>query len=195
MQELFGNQVLLTHPSDMYGMTSTLLHPVYGHHVHLGYRGKDLIVRARIGNTVLEHIPRRIFGRLEECDLPAFLVENCTHWMDLHTGVIEIRPQGRQWISYFGNWYLDYRRREAKRAYPSPSTNPRYDTLVDPHSILFSKIARIFQNFEDPQYLAVWQPVSGRLTVHLTRLELLFYVNSRGCLQCPQLNSEIDFGK
>ncbi|KAH7403218.1 hypothetical protein BKA64DRAFT_443813 [Cadophora sp. MPI-SDFR-AT-0126] len=192
MQELFGNQVLLTRQSEMLGMTYKLLHPIYGHYVHLGYRGKDLIVRACFGNTVLEHIPRRIFGNLESCDLPAFLVDNCTHWMNLQTGFIEIRPKGRDWISNHGNWYLDYRRREAKRAYPSPSTSPRFDTLIDPHSRLFGQIAKIFQNFEDPQYLAVWQPVSGRLTVHLTRLELLFYVNSRGLLQCPQLNSEID---
>ncbi|KAK0115534.1 hypothetical protein ONS96_013988 [Cadophora gregata f. sp. sojae] len=192
MQELFGNQMLLTHPSRMPGMTYTLLHPVYGHSVHLGYRGKDLIVCACIGNMILEHIPRRIFGKLDSCDLPAFLVDNCTHWMNLQTGVIEIRPMGRTWILNRNNWHLDYRHREAKRAYPSPSTIARYDTLIDPHCRLFGQIAKIFENFEDPQYLAVWQPVSGRLTVHLTRLELLFYVNSRGRLECPQLSSEVD---
>ncbi|PVH75301.1 hypothetical protein DL98DRAFT_562460 [Cadophora sp. DSE1049] len=153
MQELFENQVLLTHPSWMPGMTYTLLHPMHGHYVHLGYRGKDLVVRACFRNTILEHIPKRIFGKPEDCDLPA-LVQDCTHWMDVENSIIEIRTKGKEWMSNDRNWRLDFRRREARRTYPSPPTDPKYDTLIDPHSKIF--------------------------------------VNSRGLLECPQLNSEID---
>lgn len=87
------------------------------------------------------------------------------------------------WKSRASNWYLDTRVCQAKR---------RGKILVDPHGRIFALIANQFKDFENRRHLTVFQPVSGRLTVILPRLELLFFVNSRNLLECPQLRSEID---
>lgn len=192
MQQLFGNQSLLTYPSALPGMTYMLAVPMYGNAVHLGFRHGVLVVQTCLGNEIFELIPREIFGDSASFDLPASLVDNCNHWMNIRTGLIEIRT-ANPWVPRMNSWYLDFYGRQASRPRPSPTRDLRHtSTLVDTHCPLFKAIARIFDKFEDSRQLGVMQPGLGRLTVFLRRLELTFFVNTRGMLQCPQLNAEID---
>ncbi len=55
LKQLFGNQSLLTYPSGLPGMTYMLAMRMYGHQIHLGFRNRNLIVRACVRNTVLAH--------------------------------------------------------------------------------------------------------------------------------------------
>lgn len=183
LQQLFGDQSLLTSPSNLPGMTYMLPNPIYGHQIHLGFRNGNLVVRARFRDGILELIPIEKFGNPESFDLPATLITNCVHWINLKTGVIEIRQQPHIWKSKESNWYLDFNERQARR---------RTSTLVDPQSLLFQRVAHIFDRFEYRQYLTVYQPATKPLMVELRRLELQFVVNRRNLLESPQLRSEID---
>lgn len=161
---------------------------MYGHQIHLGRRKDAVIVRAQVNGSPLELMPRSIFGTGNSFDLPADLVDECMHWLDLRTGIIEIRPQRSMWLTRPGNWRLDVRSAQA--------STPKL-TLIDPHSQAFKLVAEKFALFEDKRYITVYQPKSmgSRLTVELRRLELLFFVNRRGLLECSQLRAEIDPGK
>jgi hypothetical protein len=187
LQELFGNQSLLTYPPHVHGMTYMLAMNKGDHQIHFGIRGGNLVVRAFIGDAILELIPRNVFGGSDHFDLPASLVRNCIHWLNVQTGMIEIRPQSTPWKSKGTNWVLNFNARSASAWSASRGTV----RLVDPRSNIFSRVAQIFDKFEYRQYLTVYQPDSRRLTVDLRRLELRFFVNDRNLLESDQLQAEI----
>jgi hypothetical protein len=220
-----GEQILLTTPSNLPGMKYMLPQAVNKHVVHLGFRQENLVVRVLFQGELFELIPREIFGNPKNFDLPATLVMNCVHWISLRTGIIEIRQQPHivraslnflrsflgsqrsralfkdifhsvpassnnrgifQWKPKDSNWRLDYKTRQAHR---------RTSTLIDPRSRLFAHVAGIFDRFEYPQFLTVYQPAGKPLMVELRRLELQFIVNTRGLLESRQLRSEIDINQ
>ena len=183
LHELFGDQSLLIYPSGLLGMTYVLAIPMYGHQIHLGFRNGNLIVRACVRDIVLEFVPRELFVGPLTFDLPASLVDNCVHWLDLKTGVIQIRKKPDVWKFKESNWLVNIHTRHAKR---------RGVSLVNPQSRLFQQIARLFDRFELPRQLTVFQPARKNLSVELRRLELTFCVNTRSLLESPQLRSEID---
>ncbi|OCL12896.1 hypothetical protein AOQ84DRAFT_417852 [Glonium stellatum] len=182
LKELFGDQHLLTFPSSLPGMTYMVPTLIEGHQIHFGFRAGKLIIRARIGGTLLECVEREIFGDHSNLDLPAPLVDGCVHWLDIKNKELQIRRQPKIWRKRPSNWTLDLKTRQAfkKNVY-----------LVNPHSALFRQVAQIFEHFEHRSQLVVYQP-RGSLSVELKRLELRFSVNSQRLLQSPQLRSEID---
>ncbi|KAK8250072.1 hypothetical protein IWZ00DRAFT_531073 [Phyllosticta capitalensis] len=184
LKELFGLQSLLTYTSSLAGMTHMLSFKPNNHQIHIGSRDGFAVVRAYFEGDVLEYIPKTIFGDLSTgMDLPASLVENCVHWLNLNTGQIEVRQTPNIWVPKPSNWVVDVHFRYAFR---------RKSTLVDPHSWVFQQIAQIFHLFEHPARLTVYQPESGKLAVELRRLELNFFVNNKGLLLCKELKAEID---
>lgn len=66
---------------------------------HLGFRDNRLIVTARLRNTVLEYIEPGVFASPAGFDLPAELVENCVHWLDLETAKLEARQKPDIWMA------------------------------------------------------------------------------------------------
>lgn len=183
LTELFGAQNLLTYPSALPGMTYMLALPVYQHAIHIGFRDKKLIVRACFHDTVLELVPRQVFIGPLSFDLPASLVDDCVHWLDINTGLMEIRKRPDIWKIKDSHWVLDFNTRRAHR---------RGSSLVDPQSRLFQQVARIFDRFEYRQQLTVFQPRRRNLSVELRRLELSFAVNQKNLLESAHLRSEID---
>ncbi|KAK8186362.1 hypothetical protein BC567DRAFT_189406 [Phyllosticta citribraziliensis] len=179
LEELFGTQRLRTYPSSLRGMTHMLSCTPKGHQIHIGLRNGLLFVRAYHCGNILELIPRTLFAE----DLPASLVENCLHWLNVQTGQMEVRQRPDIWICKPSNWIVDVPLRLARR---------RKSTLVDPHSSLFQRVARMLLGFEYPSQLTVYQPESFRLSVELRRLELSFHVNHNGLLYCKELKAEID---
>ena len=184
LERLFGKQNLLTYPSSLYGMNHTLAFPIRGHEIHFGFRNNSLIVQARARGTLLELIPHHVFGNQSNFDVPDPLAANCVHWLDLETGILEIRQKPDIWISKTSNWLLNFRLHRAQR---------RNSFLVDPHSRTFNQVARIFEQFEHRHQLTVYQSSKSTLCVELRRLELSFFVNPKnGLLYCRQLRSEVD---
>lgn len=182
LNELFGEQNLLTFPSGLPGMSYRLALNMSGNEVHLGFRGTSMIIRMRKNHIIYEHIDRSIFGTLNDFDLPADLVDKCVHWLDLKTGRLECRRKPKIWTSRESNWTLEVKRKICHR---------RQSMLVDPHSEVFKKIANLFTHFEYPRFLTLFQG-GNTLNVLLKRLELQFFVNTKGLLESFQLGSEFD---
>jgi hypothetical protein len=191
IQELFGSQALGVLPSPLPGMSLVIDRMMpFEHWVHLGFRDKDLVIRAehraqhraQHSTKLLEFVPPSVFGGERHHDLPGPLAVNCYHWLDLGTGVVEIRQQD-PWKSKLGNWRLDLKTGRATR-------NNR-STLVDPNCELAKRVAQNFHQFEYSHNITVYQPQHGNLRVELKRLELDFVVVQGGLLLCPQLGAVI----
>jgi hypothetical protein len=183
IQVLFGSQGLKIFPSGLPGMSLVIHRQMpYDHWVHLGFRDANLVIRAQHGNRVLELFDPACFRNAHQYDLPAALIVDCYHWLDLTTGIMEIRQQD-PWKSKKGNWRLSLTTRQATRNNGS--------TLVDPNCELARKVAQNFYHFEFPQFVTLYQPPRSRLRVELKRLELDFEVTPAGLLYCAQLGAVI----
>ncbi|KAF4988308.1 hypothetical protein FDECE_15104, partial [Fusarium decemcellulare] len=194
IQELFGGQHLLTCPSNI--LEYQLVSDVEQHQVHFGFRNGQVIIRAFWRRSLLEYIPRATFKGAAGWDLPAGLVEDCVHWLNLQTGQLEMRRKPWIWRSKRSNWILDVRQRVAIRNQNRDLRNgkeSRGTALVEPRSDIGQRISNIFRNFEDVDKLTIYQPVGrGPLSVEMKRLEIRFSVNRQGLLECPQLGAEVD---
>ncbi|KAE8135900.1 hypothetical protein BDV38DRAFT_120045 [Aspergillus pseudotamarii] len=183
LKELFGNQRLIAFPSNMPGMNYTLALDREGHQIHLGYRNKNLVIRAWKDGRTFELIPRSVFERNGKLDLPVPLVFDCVHWVNLNSGILEARRMPLIWRERPGNWKINIRTRQAQRG---------KSLLVDPYSQLAISIAEIFHHFEHPSMLTIYQPSLNTLSLELKRMNLGFHVNKRQLLQCKQLAAEVD---
>jgi hypothetical protein len=190
LQELFGNQSLLTYPSNLKGMQYTLCISPHGNQVHIGFAGERMIVRVRNGQQILEFIPREVFGTHQVFDLPGPLLINCIHWFDLQTGQLEIRPRASMWQSKKDtHWHADLIGRCTR------TRGLHKDTLIDPHARLFHRVARNLEGLEMRHQIVVYERLRGHnpktsIMVDLPRLQLSFFVK-RGALQCPQLQASV----
>jgi hypothetical protein len=182
MQELFGGRHLLTRPSGL--LDYQILAEMEGHQVHVGIRDGRITVKALFRGSTLQFIPRSMFKSPMFWDLPADLVDDCVHWLDLTTGNLEMRRKPRIWRRKPSNWVLNIRRRRATR---NTGTS-----LVEPNSEIGRKVRSIFEDFEDTKRLTIYQPAIKPLSVEMKRLEIRFHVNQRGLLFCPQLRAEVD---
>ncbi|OTA65961.1 hypothetical protein K449DRAFT_366540 [Hypoxylon sp. EC38] len=192
LDELFGNQTsLMKFPSNSPGMTHVLAFTQEDHEIHIGYDSGLTIIRAIKGTKVLELIPREYFYNGNAFDLPAPLVENCIHWLDLVSGILEIRSKSRNiWRPHRYNWRLDVTTSTCSRFTPTARFK---EILVDPYSPLFIRVTKIFEWFEPPRHLTIYQP-SGKYapTVEMPRMQLKWFVNRDNLLQSAHLQAEID---
>ncbi|CBF79793.1 hypothetical protein AN7637.2 [Aspergillus nidulans FGSC A4] len=182
LKELFGSQRLFALPSNLPGMEWTLLNSADGHRIHLAHRGEQLIIRAEAYRSILELVPRSVFGRGPNFDLPYPLIIDCIHWMDLRTGILEVRQKPRIWKRREGNWKIDIRTRKCER---------KRVTLVDPFSSLARQISQVFQHFEQSNRITIIR-TPKTLIVELKRLNLDFSLTKWGSLKCHQLGALID---
>ncbi|KAK4064684.1 hypothetical protein Trihar35433_8201 [Trichoderma harzianum] len=185
---LFGDCNLRVYASAMIGMEYTLADPFERQHVHLGMRNARAVIRTEGKNGLFELVPREIFESSGpwDFDLPLSLLNACTHWLNLNTGILEVRRHPSTWNRRPRDWTIDVNKRRATRG--------EKVSLVDPHSSEFRQIARTFEHFEVPRKLTVFQSCSqrGKLSVELRHLDLEFHVNSSGLLFCKQLRANID---
>ncbi|KAL2868108.1 uncharacterized protein BJX67DRAFT_387489 [Aspergillus lucknowensis] len=82
--------------------------------------------------------------------------------------------------------------RQKPRIWKRRSAQRRESKLIDPFSDLAQTISRIFLHFEHPCGLTVFQPLKGKLSVEMKRLDLDFFVTNAGLLQCRQLCAVVD---
>ncbi|KAK1971591.1 hypothetical protein LY78DRAFT_688890 [Colletotrichum sublineola] len=187
LTELFGEQALLTRPSDMPGMDYTLTVKPRGYRIDVGYDTGSIIIRAIKGQQWLQLIQRNVFFSDNSSDLPGHLIDNCFHWLDLHSGKIYISSGTDIWNISHRNWTINVHQATCSRpGYPGD------ERIVDTYSPLFTRVARIFDGFELRRHLLVFQPATKHLQVGIGRLQLSFFVNQRNLLESPQLGSEID---
>jgi Protein of unknown function (DUF3638)/Protein of unknown function (DUF3645) len=183
LEKLFGKQSIVVFPSGLPGMTYVVPFIINNHQIHIGFRDKQMFIRACYKNEIMELIHPGVFTRPPGFDLPADLLVNCVHWLNLSTGVMEIRKFPDIWVSKFACWKVDVPKRTARRK--------DTQSLVDPRSPTFQRIARIFMDFESSDRITMFQTEKG-LNIDLRRLELSLFVTRDGLLHCRQLASEID---
>ncbi|KAF4980380.1 hypothetical protein FZEAL_3610 [Fusarium zealandicum] len=194
LTELFGNQALLTFPSNRPGMQYVLCVTPQGYQVHIGLgRLGDLIVRAFRGRYSLQLIPRDNFRNDLNWDLPGPLLHDSFHWLNLRNGDILITKKHQPWPDYPFPWYvLSLQNQRCTRAHTYNGDQIR-DSVVNPYSPLFNRVTRILDSFEDKDQILVFQPGGNRnLSVELPRLNILFYANRNRVLESPQLQCQID---
>ncbi|KAK6495019.1 hypothetical protein TWF481_003047 [Arthrobotrys musiformis] len=190
LHALFGNRNLLTVPSRLSGMTYMISAETNNHRVHLGFRKGQMIVRAewrdlseyKPKTTILQYVPVEFFRSEENGeDLPASLLDECFHWLDLQRKLLFCRKSC--WKRRESDWTINLESKEALR---------REVKLVDRFSPLFKKVSAIFNRFELDRYLTVFQPKRRPLSVEMRRLELKWEVNGLGLLESEALQSYID---
>ncbi|KAM5341666.1 hypothetical protein ACJ41O_014697 [Fusarium nematophilum] len=193
LNELFGNQALLTYPSNRPGMQYLLCVKPRRYEVHVGFsRSRELIVRAFRGPYSLQLIPRDVFRSGPYWDLPGPLLNDSFHWLNLRNGEVLITKRHQPWPDHPSPWYiLNLREKTCARSHMYKGLRTQ-DTIVSPNSPLFNRVARILDSFENREQILVYQPGGRRnLSVELPRLNILFYVNNR-LLVSPQLQCQID---
>lgn len=190
VKAIFGDRHFLAYPSEMPGMSYRIATHVNNHTIYFGFRGEEVIVvSARNSGEVFEYVPRRVFiDENDTYDLPRSLVDNCFHWLDKNLGQLEIRRSKTLWERQVNDWTLNIKMCHAHR----PG-----QVLVDPLSKTAALLHPIFQGFDDIQRMTVFQPIKPQesLNVELRHLELSFFVNKDGALQCRELSSVVDFNQ
>ncbi|POS83055.1 hypothetical protein EPUL_004549, partial [Erysiphe pulchra] len=186
-KRLFGLEVIHVWPSQLSGMDYALDQTRYEHEVHFGTRNGIKIIQALKKGEHLEFLPFEIFLGNQKSDLPNYLVNSCIHWLNYQTKCIEIRQIANPWRYGPTDWTIDLNRRTATYVHSYKTL-----TLIDPYSIIFKKITRIFQGLEDSSEILVIQGVRGRIKVIFPRLELKFHINENRFFECSQLASEVD---
>lgn len=186
---LFGDARLRTFTSNHDGMSYQLVETYDKHHIHFGLRDDQVVIRAVSKEGALEFIPRGVFGQDDAFDLPANFVEDKAHWLNLHTQCLIIRPQKKALKHRAWDWYIDLRKRECIK---KKATNASVSRLVDPNAPFARRISRLFDHFEQPQRMAIFQHPNRQPLVELTRFDLSFAVTNRGLLYESKLKMELD---
>ena len=153
--------------------------------VYFRMTGDELIVWAKEQhcNDILQLIPP---SKLEP-DLPAVLVENHVHWLNLTTRLIEVRPITEMWQSSPENWYIHF----------DPgchSMKKGHTTLLDIRSPSWKMISRRLEPFEMSLNLIMTVALESdtpEVSVELPRYGLTFFINSHGELESRNLRDMV----
>lgn len=157
--------------------------------VYFSLRNDDLIIRASACNSeTTELVPHeKLTG-----DLPEVLIQGHTHWLNLSTSMLEIRPLENPWESSSENWTIDctpgrYRMRKGRAI------------LVDIRSPTWAMASGLLKPLDSPQNLIITLSAVDlnqaqlflRLTVDLPRYGLSFYVDDDGDLQSRNIRGMV----
>ncbi|KAG1750414.1 uncharacterized protein EDB91DRAFT_1243991 [Suillus paluster] len=184
---LFGHQELDVFPTKIPGIEFATKTFIHGFQIFFGMRSGDVVIQSKWKDGhLLELIPRE---KLQP-DIPASLVEDHVHWLDLSTGVIEFRPMESMWNPSDKNWVLQFTEGGQSVAQQGHST------LFDIQSPAFCMIAKTLSPLENFQYLIVTCSADTRQTVvnvNLPRFGLSFFIDRDGDLHsCNQKGMVVD---
>ncbi|KAG1849516.1 hypothetical protein F4604DRAFT_1971218 [Suillus subluteus] len=186
-QSIFGDQVLDIVPADIRGMEYATRGNLCDHQVSFSLRdSNDLIIRAKHikhDSPILQLIPSHKFVD----DLPTILVAGHTHWLNLSTREIEIRPAENTWKSSPDNWVL--------RFAVSTVENSSAATLVDIRSQTWDMISKRLRPLEDARFIMVtYNKAFGStpsLKADLPRYGLEFFIDEDGELQSRNMRNMV----
>ncbi|KAG2136632.1 hypothetical protein DEU56DRAFT_980804 [Suillus clintonianus] len=189
-QYIFGNQVLDIVPADIPGMEYATRGTVCDHQVSFAlHDSNDLIICAKHieqRSPTLQLIPSQKFVG----DLPTILIEVHTHWLNLSTSEIEIRPAGNVWNFSPDNWVLRF-------AVSGSSTvqNASGATLIDIRSQTWDMISKRMRPLENARFIMVtYNRASGStplLKADLPRYGLEFFIDDDGELQSRNMRNMV----
>ena len=179
-RRLFGSRILHVSTSSLPGTRYKSITEVHSHEIHLGMENEQLVVIAIFSGCLLRLIAHDVFRG----DIADPLVDDYFHWMNVESGVIELRPYETPWVVgsglelYFqlhGNSLLNIGERK----------------LVDCRSQLGKAISQILVVLEQPGYILVTTS-EGAVDVELPRFGLKFWIDADGQLQSRELGAVVD---
>ena len=140
------------------------------------------------GSNIIELIPQEKL----EGDLPAVFIEGHAHWLNLSTSILEIRPLNKLWETSSENWNIDctpgrYRMHKGRVL------------LVDIRSPTWTMVSSLLKPLDSPQNLIITIPPvdsnqldsPSRLSVHVPRYDLSFYIDEDGDLQSRNIRGMV----
>ncbi|KAI5991231.1 hypothetical protein EDD15DRAFT_2449545 [Pisolithus albus] len=171
---LFGDQAPDVLPGDMVGMEYVTRGFIEDYRVYFRTGTDGLVVRAKKADSdVFELIPP---GKLSS-DLPAPLVENHVHWLNLTTQVLEARPVENIWKSSADNWTLHFS--------PGSHSMIKGDTrLFDVRSQTWRMLSERLQPLEKSRNLVILLENARTVSASLPRYGLSFFINDDQELEC-----------
>ena len=179
---VFGAQILRVSTSDMTGMQYMTAAEEYGYRFYFSLRGADLIIRAKTASTVLELISHENFMG----DFPMRFVEDCVHWLDLTTSVVEFRQFDQRWTTDVNNWRLAY------QPHGVSHLQNKEHQLVDVRSRTCQNTLDVFGKLETLMFTHTTRSAGGALHVSLPRLGFHFVRHDNGELECQELRKIVD---
>ncbi|KAG1873801.1 hypothetical protein F4604DRAFT_1765091 [Suillus subluteus] len=167
---LFGHQVFDVFPTKIHGMEFVAKAVIHHFKIFFGMRSGDVVIQSQHEKGYfLELIPP---GNLE-LDIPALLVQDHVHWLNLRTRAIEFRPMERLWEPSRENWVLKFTEDGQSVARQGQTT------LFDIRSRTFCMIANTLGPLENSQYLIVTSS-RDEVKVDLPRFGLSFFIDKDG---------------
>ncbi|KAG2137479.1 hypothetical protein DEU56DRAFT_945983 [Suillus clintonianus] len=189
-RSIFGDQILDIVPADIPGMEYATRGNLCDHQVSFALRdSNDLIIRAKHierDSPVLQLIPSHKFVD----DLPTTLIAGHTHWLNLCTSEIEIRPTENAWKFSPGNWVLQFAVLGS-----STAQNASGATLIDIRSQTWDMISKKMRPLEDARLMMVTCNIASGSTpllkVDLPRYGLEFFIDEDRELQSRNMRNMV----
>ncbi|KAG8923469.1 hypothetical protein FRC02_011119 [Tulasnella sp. 418] len=173
---IFGKRILDVIPADMSDMefkaTSRVGPSCYEVFFAL-HDDSRLVIRTQRDKEILELVPHEVF----EGDLPALLVDDQTHWLNVSTlrGDIEVRDLKTQWEPSPNNWRIQFSSSGRSEMCLKLKDDLETLKLIDPRSETMSIISKQLQPLEEPEWLLVtYSSSTGELVASLPRFQLEF---------------------
>ncbi|EGN92655.1 hypothetical protein SERLA73DRAFT_65475 [Serpula lacrymans var. lacrymans S7.3] len=187
---IFGQRILDVIPADMSGMEFATRGFIFDYRIYFAMKndGSELVIRATKDAQIFELIPPKLFMG----DLPKLLVEGHTHWMNIATREIEIRPVKHMWDSAQGNWRIHFST-AGQSSMLRIGNDARY-SLVDVCSPSYQMVSNRLSPLEYPEYHIITARFDGSeytLSADLPRFGLSFFVNDDNHLQCRNIRGMV----
>ncbi|THY36728.1 hypothetical protein D6D01_00185 [Aureobasidium pullulans] len=186
--QIFGSSVLRVFASDIPGMESRVSQLIEGHEIHLGLRGRNIVIKARFDGRTLQALPQSTF---KNC-LPAHFVKPFHHWLDEATGDVEFRPLKRPWERSTNNWRMTFSTLDfaTGRAQLRLGSN----SLIELSSVIGREVTHVLSVLDTAAncHITLDSFHPSRLEVELPRYNLHFAVTKDGDLTSLEFNAVVD---
>jgi hypothetical protein len=180
-KRIFGNQVLDVLVSSRPDTQYVTKRNIQGYEISFSMQGEDLLILTREKDKILALIPSQQLSG----DLPKMFIKDYTHWINLTTGTIELRPLDRRWQSSPLNWRIAYSQQSA-------TMELGREQLVDGQTQLFKAIARILAAIEVSDHLHVTHSPKDGVIIRLPRYNFHFRLGKELRLYSPELAAFVD---
>ena len=177
-----GARLIQVFMADMEGMRYMSAQPINGYVIYFGVRKGKVIIRFRQGSQIWELVSHHVFSK----DLPSAFSADCTHWLDIKNREVEFRPNNNPWKSSPNHWRLMYRQNSNWELIQGKRK------LVDVKSRTFAVAAKVFGALDEWKHIHVTLVDDTHLEVALPRLDLRFFQNPKGDMECYELRRIVD---
>ncbi|KAG9764117.1 hypothetical protein KCU73_g1100, partial [Aureobasidium melanogenum] len=186
--QIFGSSVLRVFASDIPGMECRVSQHVEGNEIHLGLRGRSVIIKARSNGRILQALPQSTF----KSSLPDHFVQVFHHWLDERTGDIEFRPLDQPWQTCPNNWKMTFSDLNFSTAQARLQVGSR--SLIEPSSIIGKRVTNILSVLDTAAncHITLDSHCPYQLEVELRRYNLHFAVTLDGELRSLEFNAIVD---